>query len=142
MIVLGKEVTPLVTESLISILMGSVEDIVPILESLTTAIQYSKYTSDSFGAGIQFLPISDIERIGLNLNYDNTSIDTGSTPASQILAFTQSEGTKFEVFKHNLFGQSHPQSWFISYSRSVSIFRPSSCCSRKFFNLYKSYLST
>ena len=58
----------------------------------------ASYTSDSFGAGIQFgLPISDIERIGLNLNYDNTSIDTGSTPASQILAFTQSEGTKFEL---------------------------------------------
>ena len=60
----------------------------------------ASYTSDSFGAGIQFgLPISDIERVGLNLNYDNTSIDTGSTPASQILAFTQSEGTKFEVLK-------------------------------------------
>tara|TARA_B100000579_G_scaffold436568_1_gene462911 strand:+ start:42 stop:2405 length:2364 start_codon:yes stop_codon:yes gene_type:complete len=60
----------------------------------------SSYTSDSFGAGIQFgLPISDIERIGLNLNYDNTSIDAGATPASQILAFTQSEGTKFEVLK-------------------------------------------
>tara|TARA_B110000008_G_scaffold7231_1_gene7070 strand:+ start:354 stop:2771 length:2418 start_codon:yes stop_codon:yes gene_type:complete len=60
----------------------------------------ASYTSDSFGAGIQFgLPISDIERIGLNLNYDNTSIDTGSTPASQIVAFTQSEGTKFEVLK-------------------------------------------
>ena len=60
----------------------------------------ASYTSDSFGAGIQFgLPISDIERIGINLNYDNTSIDTGSTPASQILAFTQSEGTKFEVYK-------------------------------------------
>ena len=53
-----------------------------------------------FRSGIQFgLPISDIERIGINLNYDNTSIDTGSTPASQILAFTQSEGTKFEVYK-------------------------------------------
>ena len=60
----------------------------------------ASYTSDSYGAGIQFgLPISDIERIGLNLNYDNTSIDTGSTPASQILSFTESEGTKFEVFK-------------------------------------------
>ena len=60
----------------------------------------ASYTSDSFGAGIQFgLPISDIERIGINLNYDNTSIDAGSTPASQILAFTQSEGTKFEVYK-------------------------------------------
>jgi len=63
----------------------------------------ASYTSDSFGAGIQFgLPISDIERFGLNFNYDNTSIDTGSTPASQILAFTQSEGTNFEVFKTQL----------------------------------------
>ncbi len=60
----------------------------------------ASYTSDSFGAGIQFgLPISDIERIGLNVNYDNTSIDPGSTPASQILDFTQSEGNKFEVLK-------------------------------------------
>jgi outer membrane protein insertion porin family len=60
----------------------------------------ASYTSDSFGAGIQFgLPISDIERIGLNLNYDNTNIDTGSTPASQILEFTSSEGNKFEVLK-------------------------------------------
>ena len=60
----------------------------------------ASYTSDSFGAGIQFgLPISDIERIGLNLNYDNTNIDAGATPASQILDFTQSEGTKFEVLK-------------------------------------------
>ena len=60
----------------------------------------ASYTSDAFGAGIQFgLPISDIERIGLNLNYDNTEIDTGSTPASQIIAFTSSEGNKFEVLK-------------------------------------------
>ena len=60
----------------------------------------ASYTSDAFGTGIQFgLPISDIERIGLNLNYDNTEIDTGSTPASQIIAFTASEGTKFEVLK-------------------------------------------
>ena len=52
-----------------------------ILESLTMVnLILQSYTSDSFGAGIQFgLPISDIERIGLNLNYDNTSIDTGST---------------------------------------------------------------
>ena len=63
----------------------------------------ASYTSDSFGAGIQFgLPISDIERFGLNFNYDNTSLDTGSTPASQIQAFTRSEGTNFEVFKTQL----------------------------------------
>ncbi|GIS75172.1 MAG: hypothetical protein CM1200mP12_08910 [Gammaproteobacteria bacterium] len=43
------------------------------------------YTSDSYGAGIQFgLPISDIERIGLNLRYESTSIDVGAMSASQI----------------------------------------------------------
>ena len=61
------------------------------------------YTSDSYGVGIQFgLPISDIERIGLNLRYENTSIDVGSMSASQILSFTASEGTSFEALKSQL----------------------------------------
>ena len=60
----------------------------------------ASYTSDSFGAGIQFgIPISEIERVGINFNYDNTRIDTGSMPASQILEFTSSEGSDFEVLK-------------------------------------------
>jgi outer membrane protein insertion porin family len=63
----------------------------------------ASYTSDSFGTGIQFgIPLSEIERIGLNLNYDNTQIDTGSMPASQILQFTASEGTDFEVLKSQI----------------------------------------
>ena len=61
------------------------------------------YTSDSYGAGIQFgLPISDIERIGLNLRYESTSIDVGSMSASQILSFTASEGTQFEALKSQI----------------------------------------
>ena len=60
----------------------------------------ASYTSDSYGTGIQFgLPISDIERIGLNLRYESTSIDVGAMSASQILSFTASEGTKFEALK-------------------------------------------
>ncbi|MCS5544099.1 MAG: outer membrane protein assembly factor BamA, partial [SAR86 cluster bacterium] len=60
----------------------------------------ASYTSDSFGAGIQFgIPISEIERVGINFNYDHTQIDTGSMPASQILEFTSSEGSDFEVLK-------------------------------------------
>ena len=36
----------------------------------------ANYTSDSQGLGIQFgYPISDTQRIGLNLTYDNTEID-------------------------------------------------------------------
>jgi len=60
----------------------------------------ASYTSDSYGTGIQFgFPISDIERIGLNINYDHTQIDPGSLPASQIIDFVSSEGTDFEVLK-------------------------------------------
>ena len=60
----------------------------------------ASYTSDSYGTGIQFgLPISDIERIGLNLRYESTSIDVGMMSASQILSFTASEGTEFEAIK-------------------------------------------
>ncbi len=60
----------------------------------------ASYTSDSYGAGIQFgLPISDIERVGLNLRYENTEIDVGAMSASQIISFTSSEGTKFEALK-------------------------------------------
>ncbi|MFL2698080.1 MAG: outer membrane protein assembly factor BamA [Gammaproteobacteria bacterium] len=63
----------------------------------------ASYTSDSFGAGVQFgLPISDIERVGLGFRYENTSIDTGGTSAQQVLAFTQSEGNKFEAYKTEL----------------------------------------
>ena len=63
----------------------------------------ASYTSDSYGAGIQFgFPISDIERIGLNLNYDHTQIDAGSLPASQIIDFISSEGTDFEVLNTQL----------------------------------------
>ena len=60
----------------------------------------ASYTSDSYGAGIQFgLPISDIERIGLNLRYESTSIDVGAMSAAQVLSFTSSEGTEFEALK-------------------------------------------
>ena len=60
----------------------------------------ASYTSDSYGSGIQFgLPISDIERMGVNLRYENTSIDVGAMSASQIVSFTSSEGTSFEAFK-------------------------------------------
>ena len=36
------------------------------------------------------MPISDIERIGLNLRYENTSIDVGTKSSSQNLDFTSS----------------------------------------------------
>ena len=52
------------------------------------------------GAGVQFgYPISDTQRIGLNLNFDNTDIDPGSLPSREIADFLASEGTVFDVLK-------------------------------------------
>ena len=60
----------------------------------------ANYLTNSMGGGVQFgYPISDITRIGLNLNFDNTDIDPGSLPSREISDFLASEGTVFDVFK-------------------------------------------
>jgi len=60
----------------------------------------ANYLTNSMGAGVQFgYPISDTQRIGLNLNFDNTDIDPGSLPSREIADFLASEGTVFDVFK-------------------------------------------
>ena len=58
----------------------------------------ANYTSDSQGLGIQFgYPISDTQRIGLNLTYDNTEIDQGTIPVRDILDFLVEEGNTFQT---------------------------------------------
>ena len=60
----------------------------------------ANYLTNSLGAGVQFgYPISDTQRIGLNLNFDNTDIDPGSLPSREISDFLASEGTIFDVLK-------------------------------------------
>ena len=60
----------------------------------------ANYLTNSMGAGVQFsYPISDITRIGLNVNFDNTDIDPGSLPSREIADFLASEGTVFDVLK-------------------------------------------
>jgi len=60
----------------------------------------ANYLTNSQGAGVQFgYPISDTQRIGLNLNFDNTDIDPGSLPSREIADFLASEGTIFDVLK-------------------------------------------
>ena len=60
----------------------------------------ANYLTNSFGAGIQFgYPINEIQRIGLNLNYDKTDISAGTLPAREISNFLNSEGDIFETLK-------------------------------------------
>ena len=58
----------------------------------------ANYTSDSQGFGIQLgYPISDIQRIGINLTYDKTDIDEGTLPVRDILDFLSTEGNAFQT---------------------------------------------
>ena len=58
----------------------------------------ANYTSDSQGLGIQFgYPISDTQRVGLNLTYDRTEIDQGTLPVRDILDFLLEEGNSFQT---------------------------------------------
>jgi len=60
----------------------------------------ANYLTNSQGLGVQFgYPISDTQRIGLNINFDNTDIDSGSLPSREIADFLSSEGTVFDVLK-------------------------------------------
>ena len=58
----------------------------------------ANYTADSQGLGIQFgYPISDTQRIGLNLTYDFTDVDQGTLPVRDILDFLLEEGNWFKT---------------------------------------------
>ena len=60
----------------------------------------ANYLTNSQGLGVQFgYPISDTQRIGLNINFDNTDIDSGSLPSREIADFLSSEGNVFDVLK-------------------------------------------
>ena len=55
--------------------------------------------SNSQGLGLQFgYPISDTQRIGLNLTYDKTDIDPGTLPVRDIIDFLNQEGDIFSTF--------------------------------------------
>ena len=57
----------------------------------------ANYLTNSAGLGLQFgYPISDTQRIGLNITYDKTDIDSGTLPAREIADFLSSEGNIFE----------------------------------------------
>ena len=60
----------------------------------------ANYLTNSTGGGVQFsYPLNEIQRIGLNINYDSTEIEEGTLPAREISDFLKSEGSEFDVLK-------------------------------------------
>ena len=58
----------------------------------------ANYLTNSEGIGLQFgYPISDTQRVGLNITYDKTDVDEGTLPAREITDFLTTEGNLFET---------------------------------------------
>ena len=58
------------------------------------------YNTSSYGLAVSFgYPISEIQRLGFNLAYDHTELQSGGMAAREILDFLESEGDVFDTLK-------------------------------------------
>lgn len=65
-----------------------------------SAFGLTDYNTSSYGAAITFgYPISEIQRLGLNIAYDHTELQQQGLSSREILDFLESEGSEFDTFK-------------------------------------------
>ena len=58
------------------------------------------YNTSSYGLAVSFgYPISEIQRLGFNIAYDHTELQSGGMAAREILDFLESEGDVFDTLK-------------------------------------------
>ncbi len=58
------------------------------------------YNTSSYGLAVSFgYPISEIQRLGFNIAYDHTELQSGGLAAREILDFLESEGDVFDTLK-------------------------------------------
>jgi outer membrane protein insertion porin family len=63
-------------------------------------LDVADYLTDTGQAGVNFgLPLSDLSRIGLNLDYNYTRLKLGSDPADELKDFVDDNGDRFNDFK-------------------------------------------
>ena len=60
----------------------------------------SEYNTESYGLGLNLgYPISDIQRLGLNISADHTELQSGSLTSREVLDFVETEGNVFDTLK-------------------------------------------
>ena len=65
-----------------------------------SAFGLTDYNTSSYGAAMTFgFPISEIQRLGVNLSFDHTELQQQGLSSREILDFTQAEGSEFDTFK-------------------------------------------
>ncbi len=60
----------------------------------------SEYNTESYGLGLNLgYPISDVQRLGLNISADHTELQSGSLTSREVLDFVETEGSVFDTLK-------------------------------------------
>ena len=66
-------------------------------------INVASFSTNTYGGGVNWsYPISDIQRIGLGIGYENLDLKTGSFASKEISDFVQDNGNNFDVFSFNI----------------------------------------
>jgi outer membrane protein insertion porin family len=63
----------------------------------------ANYTTDSFGAGLNFgYPLSETASLGFGPSYENLTIDLGTFTSKEITDFVEANGDQYDIFTLNL----------------------------------------
>ena len=66
-------------------------------------INVASFSTNSFGASVNWsYPISEVQRIGFGLGYENLDLKTGSFASKEIAEFVDANGLKFDVYNANI----------------------------------------
>ena len=66
-------------------------------------INVARFSTNTYGASVNWgYPVSEIQRIGFGLGYENLDLETGSFASKEIADFVAANGSKFDVFNANV----------------------------------------
>ena len=66
-------------------------------------INVASFSTNTYGGGVNWsYPISDVQRIGLGIGYENLDLRTGAFASREISDFVEGNGSNFDVFSFNV----------------------------------------
>ena len=66
-------------------------------------INVASFSTNTYGASVNWsYPVSEIQRIGFGLGYENLDLETGSFASKEISDFVTDNGSQFDVFNANI----------------------------------------
>ena len=66
-------------------------------------INVASFSTNTYGASVKWgYPISEVQRVGFGLGYENLDLETGSFASKEISDFVAENGSEFDVFNANI----------------------------------------